>query len=144
MAEQGKTLQKSAISRRAEDQWMGKIQGGNKIHLNRILDQHGPVMFRLQQTGNFWYLVLYTKFAFTKKMSTGSQQGVAEGTVWGLEWQVWAESLDRTHHEPEPPVPLQLLTDTTRGSTAVGELTFVKGQDVSAYSSVQCMCSFYR
>lgn len=53
MAEQGKTLQKSAISRRAEDQWMGKIQGGNKIHLNRILDQHGPFMFRLQQTGNF-------------------------------------------------------------------------------------------
>lgn len=85
MAEQGKTLQKSAISRRTEDQRMGKIQGGNKIHLNRILDQHRPFTFRLQQTGDFGYLVLYTKFSFTKKMSIGSQQGEAEGTVWGLE-----------------------------------------------------------
>lgn len=85
MAEQGKTLQKSAVSRRAEDQWTGKIQGGNKIHLSRILDQHGPFMFRLQQAVNFGYLVLHTKFSFIKKMSIGSQQGVAEGTVWGLE-----------------------------------------------------------
>ena len=70
MAEQGKTLQKSAISRHAEDQWMGKIQGENKIHLSRILDQHGPFVFRLQQ-GIFDIWLYIPNFLLQRKCPLG-------------------------------------------------------------------------
>lgn len=47
MIEQGKTdYQKSVVSRRAGNPWIGKIQG-EKIHFNWILDQHRTLMFRL-------------------------------------------------------------------------------------------------